>query len=203
MKRFVITIGREFGCSASGVGRKLAEKLGVNFYERELVDKAREISGMDETTIYNLDHKKHGVDKVKQYVNEFGFGVSNSDFSEKAVQAQASAIREIAGKESCVMFGRCADYFLSSYDNVLNVFLYAPVDFRLNHVVKAYDLTKHEASVLIKKVDRRRHMWYKYVTGKSREDRTNRHIMFNMKDFSVDEVVEIIYQIAVNRFNLK
>ena len=99
------------------------------------------------------------------------------------------------------MFGRCADYFLADYENVLNVFLYAPFEFRLQHVSSSYNLTFSEAKKLIKKIDRRRNSWYKYVTDKKRGDRTYRHLMISMEKFSVDDVVELIFSAAKLRFN--
>lgn len=201
MNRFMITIGREFGCNASEVGRKLAARLGIKFYEKELVEKAAEIAGMDESSIYDLDRKNSEKNMLHHYVNEFGYGVANSYFSERAVEAQAYTIRDIASNESCVMFGRCADYFLADYENVLNVFLYAPFDFRLQHVSSSYSLTISEAKKLIKKIDRRRNSWYKYVTGKKRGDRAYRHLMISMEKFSVDDVVELIFSAAKLRFN--
>lgn len=201
MKRFVITIGREFGCNASEVGRKLAERLGVKFYEKELVEKAAQIAGMDESTLYDLDRKKSDKNLLYHYVNEFGYGVADSYFSEKAVEAQAYVIRDIASRETCVMFGRCADYFLADYENVLNVFLYAPFDFRLQHVSSSYNLTVPESKKLIKKIDKRRNNWYKFVTGKNRGDRTYRHLMLSMEKFSVEDVVDLIEMAAKIRFN--
>lgn len=201
MKRFVITIGREFGCNASEVGRKLAERLGVKFYEKELVEKAAQIAGMDESTLYDLDRKKSDKNLLYHYVNEFGYGVADSYFSEKAVEAQAYVIRDIASKETCVMFGRCADYFLADYENVLNVFLYAPFDFRLQHVSSSYNLTVPESKKLIKKIDKRRNNWYKFVTGKNRGDRTYRDLMLSMEKFSVEDVVDLIEMAAKIRFN--
>lgn len=201
MKRFVITIGREFGCNASEVGRKLAERLGVKFYEKELVEKAAQIAGMDESTLYDLDRKKSDKNLLYHYVNEFGYGVADSYFSEKAVEAQAYVIRDIASRETCVMFGRCADYFLADYENVLNVFLYAPFDFRLQHVSSSYNLTVPESKKLIKKIDKRRNNWYKFVTGKNRGDRTYRDLMLSMEKFSVEDVVDLIELAAKIRFN--
>lgn len=201
MKRFVITIGREFGCNASEVGRKLADRLGVKFYEKELVEKAAQIAGMDESTLYDLDRKKSDKNLLYHYVNEFGYGVADSYFSEKAVEAQAYVIRDIASKETCVMFGRCADYFLADYENVLNVFLYAPFDFRLQHVSSSYNLTVPESKKLIKKIDKRRSNWYKFVTGKNRGDRTYRDLMLSMEKFSVEDVVDLIELAAKIRFN--
>ncbi len=202
MQKFVVTIGREFGCNASEAGRKLASKLGVKFYEKELVERAAIYEGKDESSIFDLDKKKSSKDLMHHYINEFGYGVSSAYFNSNAIEAQSFVIRDIANKESCVMFGRCSDHFLADYDNVLNVFLYAPFEFRLKHVQSAYNLPQKQASMLIKKIDKLRHRWYKYVTGTNRGERTNRHIMINMEQFSTDDAVDLIYTAAQKRFNI-
>lgn len=201
MEKFVITIGREFGCNASEVGKKLAEKLDVKFYEKELVEKAVQIAEMNKDAIYSLDSKKAGKDSLHHYVNEFGFGISKPFFTEKAVEAQAYVIRDIASRESCVMFGRCADYFLTDYENVLSVFLYAPLEFRIQHVSNAYGLSKSDSKKLIKKIDKLRHKWYKFVTGKNRGDKSYRDLMLSMEKNSVDDIVDLIASAVKIRFN--
>ena len=202
MKKFVVTIGREFGCSASEVGRKLAAKLGVNFYEKELVEKASIYMNAGENTVFNPDRKKAEKDLMRHFINEFDYGGTGSYFSESAVKAQAFVIRQIANNESCVMFGRCADYFLADYDNALNVFLYAPLAFRQQHVSSAYNLTLKDAQKLIKKIDKMRHNWYKYVTGHGRGARTGRDLLINMETFTLDEAVEIIMGSLILKFNV-
>lgn len=205
MKRFVITIGREFGCNASEVGRQLAAKLGVHFYEKELVVKAAALVGIDENAISNPDRKiKNDINHMADYyVNEFGYGIQSSYFSEKAIEAQAYVIRQIANSESCVMFGRCANYFLSEFNNTLNVFLYAPLEFRIRHVHEAYKLTQIASEKLIKKIDKKRHSYYKYVTGKNRGDRHGRNLMIDMQMFSVEDAVDLIYSAAKKRFEIE
>ncbi len=203
MSKFVITIGREFGCNASEVGRELASKLNVKFYEKELVERAAKIVGIDESSIYDIDRKKSEKDLMKHYINEFDYGTANAYYKTEAVAAQAHVIRDIANKESCVMFGRCSDHFLADYENVLNVFLYAPLSFRMAHVSSTYNLTFKNAKKLIKKVDTLRRKWYKFVTGQNREELNARHLMINMEIFSVEEAVEMILFAAKQKFLIK
>ncbi len=202
MKRFVITIGREFGCNAGEVGRRLAAKLGVRFYNKSLACEAAAIAHIDENTAINFDKNASEKEKLKSFLEEFGYGASKAFYSEVAVEAQAYVIRRIANTESCVMFGRCADYFLSEFDFTLNVFLYAPDEFRIKHVVSAYNLNEAGAKKLIKKIDRERHNYYKFVTGKNRGDRHGRNLMIDMNMFSVDDAVDLIYEAAKKRFGL-
>ncbi len=200
MKRFVITIGREFGCNAKEVGRRLAAKLGVKFYDKELASMAATLARIDESSVSNPDRKESEAERLRHYIEEFGYGASAAFYSQQAVEAQAFVIRRIANTESCVMFGRCADYFLSEFDFTLNVFLYAPEEARIAHVSSTYNLEALDARKLLKKIDRKRHDYYKFVTGKNRGDRHGRNLMIDMNMFSVDDAVELIYEAAKKRF---
>jgi len=198
MKRYVITISREFGCNAREIGRQLASSLGVKFYDRELVDLTAQKIGIDSN--YLSDSDEH--DKVKDgFYIEFGYGSTTAFYSEKAIEAQAWVIREIANRESCVMLGRCSDYFLSEFDNIINVFVYAPLEFRIKHISDSYDLSLINAKKMIKRIDKQRHNYYKYVTGKSRGDRNGKNLLVDAEMFGIEGTVDIINYALKQRLN--
>lgn len=189
MGNYVITIGREFGCNAREVGRILAAELNVKFYDKELVERASKIAGLPE----NIKHEKSTPPSIiDNFKTEFGYGITPSYFSYKAVESQAQVIREIANSESCVMLGRCSNYFLRGFENILNVFLYAPISYRIKHISEAYGLKPTDAEKLIKKIDKKRHLFYKYVTGENRGDRNLRDLMIDVQVFGVKGSVELI-----------
>jgi len=198
MKHFVITIGREFGCNAREIGRQLAAKLNVKFYDKELVDLAAQKAGVSEDVFSNADEHP-GI--MESFYTEFGYGATRSFYSGRAIDAQAYVIRKIANTESCVMLGRCADYFLQEFGTTLNAFVYAPLSYRIQHISEAYDLTPREAEKMIKKIDKKRHNYYKFVTGHNRGDRHGRNLMIDVEMFGVEGTVELIYQAAINRFD--
>ncbi len=197
MKHFVITIGREFGCNAREIGRQLASRLGVKFYDKELVDLASEKLGLESTEAAKGFFHPRASDPLAE---EFGYGVSRSYFNARAVDAQAYVIRKIANSESCVMLGRCSDYFLQEFGTTLNAFVYAPLPYRIQHISEAYDLTPGEAEKMIKKIDKQRHKYYKYVTGKNRGDRHGRNIMIDVEMFGVEGAVDLIYSAVQQKF---
>lgn len=200
MKRFVITIGREFGCNAREIGRQVAAKLGVKFYDKELVELAARRAGVS-SSFYDNNDEHPGV--KESFLTEFGYGVSHSFYSENAINAQAYVIREIANSESCVMLGRCSDYFLQEFGTTLNAFVYAPLPYRIEHISSAYNLTPKEAEKMISKIDKRRHRYYKFVTGHSRGDRHGRNLMIDVEMFGIEGTVELIYEAAKMKFNLQ
>lgn len=199
MKNFNITISREFGCNAREITRQLAAALKVNMYDKDLVDMAAAKAGihLDEF----MDGDKAITNAEERLTRFFGYGSTTSFYSEKAVQAQTQVIRELAEKkEPTIFFGRCADYVLREYPNTLNVFLYAPFEYRLKHIMEAYSLGEKEAERMIKRVDRQRHNYYKYVTGVNRSDRNLKHIMIDVSRFGSEKTVEIISNIVNMEF---
>ena len=197
MKKYIITISREFGCNAREVGHILASKLNIPFYDKDLVDITAERAGINADTL--IDSEIFLDRHLKELLKMFSYGSSTSFYSEKAVMAQVDVIRELADKkESCIFFGRCSDYILREYPNCLNVFLYAPLTQRIKHMAKDYDLTEASAAKLIKRVDLQRHNYYKYITGKNRGDRDNKHIMLDVSNFGYEGTADLIID-AVNR----
>lgn len=185
MANCIITISREFGCGARDISRDLAARLGVRLYDKDLVDLAAEKAGVHVDVIREADEKKQK--KQNRLFAEFGYGSGTSFYSDDAIQAQAQVIYEIAEKkENCIIFGRCADYFLRQYPNVLSFFLFAPLEYRIEHIAKGYGLDSGEALKLIKRVDRQRHNYYKYVTGHNRGDREGKDLLINVEKFGVE-----------------
>lgn len=193
MKHFTITIGREFGCNAREIGRQTAAVLGVKFYDKELVTLAAKEGGVEKMTFFAP--KEHpGI--TDNFQTEFGYGISGMFYSPKAVEAQAGVIRKIAGSENCVMLGRCSDYFLQDLNSTLSIFVYAPLSYRVTHISQAYGLTQKQAQKMIAKIDRKRHRYYKYITGKNRGDRHGRNLMIDVEKFGVEGAVKIITDAA-------
>ena len=197
MKKYVITISREFGCGAREIARKLASELGVTLYDKDLVDMAARRAGVNTDVFKETDEvvvKKTTANMLK----EFGYGSTFSFYSEAAIDAQSFVIRNLANnKKPCIMFGRCADYVLREHPNVTNFFLYAPMEYRINQIAKAYDLDIRESEKLIKRVDRQRHNYYKYVTGQNRGDRHGKQLLLDVEAFGVDGCVKMMVD-AIN-----
>ncbi len=198
MKKYIITISREFGCNAREIARRLASKLGIPFYDKDLVDLAAEKANLNRNIIEESDE----VINMKQsrLFSEFGYGSSSSFYSEKAIAAQAAVIREIADKETCIFFGRCSDYILREYSNVFNIFLYAPIEERIKHIAESYELTDKDAEKLVKRIDVQRHNYYKYVTGKDRGDRHCKHLMIDVSNFGMESSVNLLYDATKHLF---
>lgn len=194
--KYAITISREFGCGAREIARKIASELGITLYDKELIDEAARKAGVHADIIKDSD------EKVGRFMKEFSYGSSTTFYTEKAINAQAEVIREAADKESCVLFGRCSDYFLRDYPNCINIFLYAPLQERIKHISKEYGLDMKSAEKMVKKIDRQRHNYYKFVTGKNRGDRDGKNLMIDVSYYGIDGTAELVCKAVQQKLNL-
>lgn len=184
---FVITIGRQYGSGGRFIARKLAEELNINYYDNELLAKASLDSGMSQAVIESYDEKKDG----------FFSGVIPSTFSvdlsmgQKVFLSQFETIKHIAETESCVIVGRCADYVLSDFKNVVNVFIDAPLDDRVKRAVEYYNIEPKKAKDVVIKMDKKRSAYYNFYTDKKWGKAECYDLCVN-SNVGVDEAVKII-----------
>ena len=167
----VITIGRQYGSGGHNIGVALAEKLGVKFYDKEMLKRAAKESGICEELFESHDEKPTNSFLYSLVMDTYSLGYSAGTFSDmpinhKVFLAQFDAIKQIAEEESCVMVGRCADYALEEYENAINVFIYADMDARVRRVVRELGVTDAKAKDIISKNDKKRASYYNYYTNK-------------------------------------
>ncbi|MBP5407532.1 MAG: cytidylate kinase-like family protein [Bacilli bacterium] len=186
-KKFVITIGRQYGSGGRFIGRKLAEKLNVPFYDSELLLKASEASGLSKNIMESYDEKVDGIFSgifPSTYIPEASLG-------SRVFIAQFETIKKLAADHSCVIVGRCADYVLKDYENVLNVFITAPMDECVKRSVEYYGLEEKKAEDSIKKMNKKRANYYNFYTDKKWGSANSYDLCIN-STIGVDETVNVI-----------
>lgn len=196
----IVTFSREFGCNARGVAQRVANELGFAYYDQDLINLTAQKIGMSSEIVAAQDEMLGNKNK---FFTKFVYGSSTSFYSEKAIEAQADVIREAANKEDCVLFGRCADYILREYPNCYHIFIYAPMEAKIKHISKVYEMDRRNAENMIKKIDRQRHNYYKYVTGHNRGDRATKNLMIDVAALGEDKSVKLIVDAVKERFNMK
>lgn len=169
--KMIITIGRQYGSAGLEIGRKLAEELGVNLYDKEMLKRAAKESGLCEELFETHDEKPTNSFLYSLVMDTYSLGYSSSSYADmpinhKVFLAQFDAIKKIADEGPCVMVGRCADYALDDRKNVINVFIYADMDQRVRRIAQKYDLTDAKAKDMIIKTDKKRASYYNYYTNK-------------------------------------
>ena len=174
----VITMARQYGSGGKTIGAMLAKELGINCYSREILRMASEESGINERLFGMSDEKMKGVGWFKilnrPYDGEL-LPPEDKDFvsEENIFNYQAKIIKDLAGKESCVIIGRCADYVLKDDPNVLRLFFFAPKEDCIVRVMEHDGITGRDAENKIEKIDKHRADYYKYYTGKDWYDARN------------------------------
>ncbi|WP_303267755.1 AAA family ATPase [uncultured Megasphaera sp.] len=186
MKHFVITVGCEFGSGGPEIGKMLAKSLGIEYYDRDLVDKVVEKIGVEKHLVEEADNKN-----FVPYGIETSLGMRYANLSNKVIYTQFDVIRKMA-KTSCVIIGRCSDYILKGQDDVVNVFVYAPTEVRIKTIMEKMNLSERHAAEVIRDYDNALHRRYKYITGTYRGDRHNRHLLVDSSVLGWEKTAKFI-----------
>ncbi|MCI7171217.1 cytidylate kinase-like family protein [bacterium] len=198
MANKIYTIGREFGSGGREVGEKLAAKLGIKLYDKELLQQAAKDSGFCEEIFENHDEKPTNSFLYSLVMDTYSVsGYSAAPFldmplNHKVFLAQFETIKKIAEKESCVIVGRCADYALSDNPDCINVFIHADMDIRIKNVSKNLNITENKARDIINKTDKQRASYYNYYTSKKWGDSKSYNLSLDAGKLGTDNCVEMI-----------
>ena len=198
MANKIYTIGREFGSGGREVGEKLAAKLGIKLYDKELVQQAAKDSGFCEEIFENHDEKPTNSFLYSLVMDTYSVsGYSAAPFldmplNHKVFLAQFETIKKIAEKESCVIVGRCADYALSDNPDCINIFIHADLDVRIKNVSRNLNITENKARDIINKTDKQRASYYNYYTSKKWGDSKSYNLSLDAGKLGTDNCVEMI-----------
>ena len=198
MANKIYTIGREFGSGGREVGEKLAAKLGIKLYDKELLQQAAKDSGFCEEIFENHDEKPTNSFLYSLVMDTYSVsGYSAAPFldmplNHKVFLAQFATITKIAEKESCVIVGRCADYALSDNPDCINIFIHADLDVRIKNVSRNLNITENKARDIINKTDKQRASYYNYYTSKKWGDSKSYNLSLDAGKLGTDNCVEMI-----------
>lgn len=204
MENRVITIARSYGSGGRKMGRLLAKELGYEYYDREILRIASDESGISEELFRQADEKQRiPLFRIARevYTGEV-IPPDSDDFisNENLFRYQAKIIRELAATRNCVIVGRCANFILRGRDNVLNVFVTAPVVDCVRRVMETDGLNLEEAEKKIKKIDKRRADYFKYFTGHQWQDAALYDLCLNTGHMSEQKCVDIVRAYMEARF---
>ena len=197
MKKNIITISRQFGSGGRTVGHLIAEKLGIPFYDKELVEHVALESGFAPKFVE--EHGEHAPGKsllsyafAPQGVPGVMNGLSTADF---LWNIQCSAILQLAQQGPCVIVGRNADYILKDRDDVFHVYTYADMDFRADRIVRLYGESEKSPQARLQEKDKRRKLNYQHYTGRTWGAADNYDICLNTGLIGVENAADIIVNI--------
>lgn len=186
----IITISREFGSGGRTIGKKVAEKLGIPCYDKDLIEKIAEETGYAKEYIADKgEYAPNSNSLAYMFIGRGLDGLSNAD---KIWIAQKKVIEELAEKGACVIVGRCADYVLRERKDVLNVFVYADKKYRAERIVKQYGESELEPEKRLADKDKKRKLNYKYFTEQEWGKRQNYHLSIDSGFLGIEKSVALI-----------
>jgi cytidylate kinase len=198
MKNYVITIARGFGSGGKALAMQLAVELGISCYENRILVFASQITGKETTELIEIDENLRGgylLNKLRGLPRTTEPKAVEKKFESDAeiFQCQCDIIKKLAETESCIIVGKCADYVLKDYDNVLSFYVEAPRAYCLKRITKRMHVNEEEAAKLIEKTDRYRADYYKFYTnGNYWTNPVNYDMTFNMDRVGEDKCIEVI-----------
>jgi len=201
METKIITISRQFGSGGRSIGRQVANKLGIPFYDKELVEQIALESGFAPKFVE--EHGEHAPGRSRlayafanQGVPGVMNGLSTADF---LWSIQCSVIQQLAEQGPCVIVGRNADYILKDRKDVLDVYIHADMDFRADRIVRLYGESEKSPIARLQEKDKRRQINYQHYTGRTWGNAENYHISLNSGVIGIENCIDII----VKQYNQK
>ena len=199
MTKQIITISRAFGSGGHTIGQEVAKRLGVPFYDKELVDEVAKQSG------FHADFIKE-AGEYAPVSSSFLFSIAVSpnplstmhtmSMADQLFVYQTNVIRNLAEKGPCVIVGRCADYILREREDALHVFIHADMAYRAERIVRLYGETKQTPDKRLAEKDNKRKVYYKHYTNRNWGDAQNYHLCLNSGLIGIDKCTDIIVDVA-------
>ena len=166
MENYIITFARGFGSGGKQIANKLAQELGIECYESRILTLAAEYSGYSEKKFAEVDEKLRGSSLRKLPKGLIPKPVMNKFTSDEQLFGyQAEIIKDLAKTESCIIVGKCADYILKDFDNVISIYIEAPRPYCVERVMKSMNVSESEANRIISTTDKYRADYYEHYTG--------------------------------------
>lgn len=189
----IITVNRQYGSNGRLIGKELAEKMGVHFYDKDLLKLVQENCDIPYEELVKVDERaankwRYPIEDAFQMQGRYRYEPMN----DVLFNAESEQIKDLADKESCVIVGRCSNYLLKEKENHISVFVYAPMEERIKVVMERSDIEKKDAELLIRKIDKERRYYYNYHTDEDWNDMSQYDICIDSSRFTTEQIVDLI-----------
>ena len=197
----VITIARQFGSGGHEVGEKVAKKLGLPFFDKELIAMAAKKSGLSEEVFADADEKATSSLLYSMVMGSYAFGarvpsINEMPINDKLFIIQSDIIKKAAAEGPCVIIGRCADYILREHENCLNVFVHADKAARIKRIVGLNYCEEKKAPDFVTKKDKQRANYYNFYSNNRWDDLQNYDLTIDTSRFTIDQAIDMIIDAA-------
>ncbi|KAA6337046.1 Cytidylate kinase [termite gut metagenome] len=206
---YAINIGRQLGSGGREIGEKLAQQLGISFYDKELINLASEKSGLCKEFFEKADEKASqsfsgglfGM-HFPSYFDDASISYFNYLNNDALFKIQSDVIRQLALEKSCIFVGRCADYILRDNPNCVNIFISSPIQNRIERIRHTMQLSESEAKEIIRRSDKHRPEYYNYYSYKTWGAATTYHLCIDSSILGIEDTVSFIKEFAIKKLQL-
>lgn len=196
MKKYVVTISRQFGSMGRAIARELSERLEVPFYDRDIVEETAKRMNLPVATISNEEE----MAKSKYFKHKYPLGMGISSIQDEIFLVQKNIIRDLAAKESCIIVGRCADSILKDFENKLSIYIYAPYEARYANCISQLGMDGATAEKMIREVDKSRQQYHKKYCEGYVDELSNRDMSIDSSCFGIDGCAVILEKVVREHF---
>jgi len=196
-EKFIVNVGRQLGAGGKEVGEKLAARLGIDFYDKELINLASEESGLCAEFFERADEQTQqgprGLFSIRfPFISEGSIPSMNSLSNDALFKVQSDVIRKLADEKSCLFMGRCADYILREHPRCVNVFISGDKDDRVRRLMGRLNLDAEKAEEYMEKGDKKRAEYYNYYSSKKWGAANSYHLCINSSRLGIEGTVDFV-----------
>ena len=198
MEKYIVTISREFASMGRTIAQRMSRQLGIDFYDRDIVEEASRRTGMDIQYISNVDENGGNIFAKRR----FPLGMGLVSVQNEIFEAQSEFIKDLAAddKPSCIIVGRCADYVLKDYPRILNIYVFAPYEARLKNCVEKLGMDEKTGRSMIQQVDKARENYrFSYCRG-VKNVLDNRDLLVDSSRFGPEKTADILCDVVLDAF---
>lgn len=202
-KKYVITITRQFGSLGRLIAQDMSKKLGIEFYDRDIVEETAKKLDLPCSVINENEEYLSHVETNPFVRMAFPLGRNANAFQDKIFKAQENIINYVVEKDSCIVVGRCADYILLDHPNALHIYIHAPYEKRVAKSVDVLGLDINEAKRTIHEVDEARDAYHQHYAGFKPNDMSFKHISIDSSVLGVEGTADVLVDIIKKKFDLE
>ena len=201
-KKYVITIARQFGSLGRPIAKLMAEKLGIEYYDRDIVEQAAQKLNLPVSKIDELEESAKKSTKNSYTRMMYPLGTQSSVMQDKVFEAQQNIMKFLIERESCIIVGRCSEFTLSDAENAVHIYIYAPYEARIKNCIEELNLDETEAKKMIKSVDEARDSYHMHYAGFLPSDPRFKNIMIDSSLLGVEETADFLVDAIKRKFAL-
>ncbi len=203
-KKYIVTIARQFGSLGRPIAMKMSEKLGIEFYDRDIVEEAAKKLNLPVSKINEIEESARKNTKTNSFRRMmYPLGTQTDDMQNKLFEAQQNIIKFLAERESCIIVGRCSDFILADEPNIIRIYIYAPYEARIRNCVEDLHMDEEEARRMIKSVDEARDHYHMHYTGYLPNDQRFKEIMIDSSMFGTEGTADYLVAAVKKKFGLE